>query len=93
MPTHSVQRTLKRYRVAIDGILQSVTPPNLRRSRARNLFITGIPPEVIRQNLGHPDVKTKQDHIGVLHGSTRASVSIYDASSILRKMKSLSQEK
>lgn len=65
MTTRSVQRALKRYPVAIDGIPQCVTSHDLRRSYARNLFVAGIPPEVIRQNLGHTDVKTTQDYIGV----------------------------
>ncbi|MEO1645748.1 MAG: tyrosine-type recombinase/integrase [Chloroflexota bacterium] len=92
MTTRSVQRALKRYPVAIDGIPQSVTPHDLRRSYARNLFVAGIPPEVIRQNLGHADVKTTQDYIGVLDGSTRAPVSVYDASSILKKMKNITED-
>lgn len=91
MTTRSVQRALKRYPIAIDGVPQSVTPHDLRRSYARNLFIAGIPPEVIRQNLGHADVKTTQDYIGVLDGSTRAPVSVYDASSVLKKMKNSPQ--
>jgi integrase len=58
----------------------------MRRSYARNLFLAGIPTEVIRQNLGHADVKTTQDYIGVLDGSTRAPVSVYDASPILKRL-------
>lgn len=83
MTTRSVQRMLKRYPVSIDGVPTTVTPHDLRRSYARNLFIVGIPTEVIRQNLGHADVKTTQDYIGVLDGSTRAPVSVYDASTII----------
>ncbi len=92
MTTRSVQRALKRYHIAIDGIPHSVTPHDLRRSYARNLFVAGIPPEIIRQNLGHADVKTTQDYIGILDGSTRAPVSVYDASGILKKMRNLSQK-
>lgn len=65
------------------------------RSYARNLFLAGIPTEVIWQNPGHVDVKTTQEYIGVLDGSTRAPVSVYDASSVLVKLKTgtiLSQE-
>jgi site-specific recombinase XerD len=86
MTTRSVQRMLKRYPLAINGIPTSVTPHDLRRSYARNLFLASIPTEVIRQNLGHVDVKTTQDYIGVLDGTTRAPVSVYDASLILKKM-------
>jgi len=86
MTTRSVQRMLKRYPVSIDGTPTTVTPHDLRRSYARNLFLAGIPTEVIRQNLGHVDVKTTQDYIGVLDGSTRAPVSVYDASKVLEKM-------
>ncbi len=86
MTTRSVQRMLKRYPIAINGVPTSVTPHDLRRSYARNLFLAGIPTEVIRQNLGHVDVKTTQDYIGVLDGSTRAPVSVYDASPVLSRL-------
>ena len=89
MTTRSVQRMLKRYPVSIDGVPTTVTPHDLRRSYARNLFLASIPTEVIRQNLGHVDVKTTQDYIGVLDGSTRAPVSVYDASLILKKMETM----
>lgn len=88
MTTRSVQRMLKRYPIAIDGVPTTVTPHDLRRGYARNLFLAGIPTEVIRQNLGHADVKTTQDYIGVLDGSSRAPVSVYDASGILDKLSS-----
>jgi len=91
MSARSIQRLLKRYPVAIQGVPTSVTPHDLRRSYARNLFLADIPTEVIRQNLGHVDVKTTQDYIGVLDGSTRAPVSIYDASSVLKKMKNITE--
>ena len=86
MTTRSVQRMLKRYPISINGIATTVTPHDLRRSYARNLFLVGIPTEVIRQNLGHADVKTTQDYIGILDGSSRAPVSVYDASPILNKL-------
>lgn len=86
MSTRSVQRMLKRYPISIDGLPTTVTPHDLRRSYARNLFLAGIPTEVIRQNLGHADVKTTQDYMGVLDGSTRAPVSVYDASAIMEKL-------
>ncbi|QPC83106.1 tyrosine-type recombinase/integrase [Phototrophicus methaneseepsis] len=86
MTTRSIQRMLGHYPIAINGIPTSVTPHDLRRSYARNLFLAGISMEIIRQNLGHVDVKTTQDYIGVLDGSTRAPVSVYDASMILKKL-------
>lgn len=86
MTTRSVQRMLKRYPISIGGRLVTVTPHDLRRSYARNLFLAGIPTEVIRQNLGHADVKTTQDYIGILDGSTRTPVSVYDASAVLAKL-------
>ena len=67
---------LGRYPIWIDGVLRAVTPHDLRRSYARNLFKAGISTEVIRQNLGHVDVKTTQAYIGVLDGSARAPVSV-----------------
>jgi integrase len=86
MTTRSVQRMLKRYPISIDGVPTTVTPHDLRRSYARNLFLAGIPTEVIRQNLGHVDVKTTQDYIGMLDGSTRAPVSVYESSLLLKKL-------
>ncbi len=86
MTARSVQRMLKRYPISIDGVPTTVTPHDLRRSYARNLFLAGIPTEVIRQNLGHADVKTTQDYIGILDGPTRAPVSVYDAATVLEKL-------
>lgn len=83
MTTRSVWRMLKCYLISIDGVPTTVTPHALRRSYARNLFLAGIRTEIIRQNLGHADIKTTQDYIGVLDGATRALVSIYDALTIL----------
>ena len=42
--------------------------------------------EVIRQNLGHVDVKATQDYIGVLDGSDQAPVSVYEPTEILARM-------
>ena len=89
MTTRSIQRMLRRYPIWIDGALKAVTPHDLRRSYARNLFLAGIPLEVIRQNLGHVDVKTTQAYIGVLDGSTRAPVSVYEPSEVLARMRAV----
>ena len=80
---------LGRYPIWIDGQRQAVTPHDLRRSYARNLFLAEIPVEVIRQNLGHVDVKTTQAYIGVLDGSTRAPVSVYEPTEILARMRAV----
>ena len=87
MTTRSIQRMLGRYPIWIDGEQRTVTPHDLRRSYARNLFKAGIPVEIIRQNLGHVDVKTTQDYIGVLDGYTRAPVSVYEPAEILARMR------
>jgi len=86
MTTRSVQRLLARYPISIDGQQRAVRPHDLRRSYARNLFKAGISTEVIRQNLGHVDVKTTQAYIGVLDGSDRAPVSVYEPTEILARM-------
>ena len=78
---------LRHYRIWIGGELRAVTPHDLRRSNARNLFLAGIPVEVIRQNLGHVDVKTTQAYIGVLDGSTRAPVRVYEPAEVLARLK------
>ena len=87
MTTRSIQRMLGRYPISIDGAQRAVTPHDLRRSYARNLFKAGISTEVIRQNLGHVDVKTTQAYIGVLDGSDRAPVSVYEPVEILARMR------
>ena len=87
MTTRSIQRPLKRYPISIEGEQRAVTPRDLRRSYARNLFKAGIAIEVFRQNLGHVDVKTTQDYIGMLDGSTRAPVSVNEPSEILTRMR------
>ena len=87
MTTRSVQRLLWRYPISIDGQQRAVTPHDLRRSYARNLFQAGIATEVIRQNLGHVDVKTTQAYIGVLDGSDRAPVSVYEPTEVLARMR------
>ena len=87
MTARSIQRMLKRYPISIDGQQRAVTPHDLRRSYARNLFKAGISTEVIRQNLGHVDVKTTQAYIGVLDGAARAPVSVYEPAEILARMR------
>lgn len=87
MTTRSVQRMPGRYPISIEGEQRAVTPHDVRRSYALNLFKAGISIEVIRQNLGHVDVKTTQDYIGALDGSTRAPVSVYEPSEVLAWMK------
>ena len=80
---------LGRYPISIDGQQSTVTPHDLRRSYARNLFKAGISTEVIRQNLGHVDVKTTQAYIGVLDGSDRAPVSVYEPAEIIARMRAV----
>ncbi|MGB7339251.1 MAG: site-specific integrase [Phototrophicaceae bacterium] len=65
MTTRSVLHTLNTLSSCNQWRTTCVTPHDLRRSYARNLFLAGIPIEVIRQNLGHVDVKTTQDYIGI----------------------------
>ena len=86
MTTRSLQRMQGRYPISIDGQQRAVTPHDLCRSYARNLFKAGISTEVIRQNLGHVDVKTTQAYIGVLDGSDLAPVSVYEPTGILARM-------
>ena len=48
--------------------------------------MAGISTEVIQQNLGYLDVKTTQAYIGVMDGSDRAPVSVYEPTEILARM-------
>ena len=86
MTTRSIQRMLGRYPISIDGEQLAVTPHDLRRRYARNLFHAGISSEVIRQNLGRVDVKTTQAYIGMLDGSDRAPASVYEPTEIFAQM-------
>lgn len=79
-------RFRRRYPISIDGQQRASRPHDLRRGYARNLFKAGISTEVIRQNLGHADVKTTQAYIGVLDGADRAPVSVYEPTEILARM-------
>jgi site-specific recombinase XerD len=86
----------RRVRVQIDRVqikqrqnVLMMSLPYRKRAIPLAWIGTGIPTEVIRQNLGHADVKTTQDYIGVLDGSTRAPVSVYDASLILEKIETM----
>lgn len=78
---------LGRYPVWLDGQWRTVTPHSLRRRYARNPFLAGTPAEVIRQHLGHVDVKTTQDYIGVPYDTARVPVSVYEPTDVLARMK------
>lgn len=93
MTTRSIQLMLGRHPISIDGEQLAVTPPDLRRSYARNLFQASISFELIRQNIAHVDVKTTQAYIWMLDGSERAPASVYEPTEILARMQAAMPQK
>jgi site-specific recombinase XerD len=71
MDTRSVQRILARYPIAIDGALMTVTPHDCRRTYARLQYENGMEQIAIQQNLGHADIRTTLNYIGILDADRR----------------------
>lgn len=67
----TVNDILNAYPVTIDGALRLVKPHDLRRTYARNAYVSGMDLERIRQNLGHNSLATTQTYIGALDGQER----------------------
>jgi site-specific recombinase XerD len=77
LSTRAVEDIVKRYPVPIQGELRTIEPHDLRRTYARREFAAGTKLEVIRQNLGHEDIKTTQRYIGTLDAAERRPSAIY----------------
>lgn len=76
----AVENVVKSYPVPSGGGLITVRPHDLRRTYARLNYEAGMDPVAIQQNLGHSDLKTTMDYIGVLDTSRRRSRGIIDVS-------------
>lgn len=62
----SLEYTLQGYPISIDGDLRTVTPHDLRRTYARQLYLTGTDLTAIQQNMGHDGQDITLGYIGTL---------------------------
>lgn len=62
----SLEYTLENYPISIDGELRTVTPHDLRRTYARQLYLTGTDLTAIQQNMGHAGQDITLGYIGTL---------------------------
>jgi site-specific recombinase XerD len=67
----SLEYTLQGYPISIDGELRTVTPHDLRRTYARQLYLTGTDLTAIQQNMGHDGQDITLDYIGTLDARQR----------------------
>lgn len=62
----SLEYTLQSYPISIDGELRTATPHDLRRTYARQLYLTGTDLTAIQQNMGHEGQDITLGYIGTL---------------------------
>ncbi|MEO1443412.1 MAG: tyrosine-type recombinase/integrase, partial [Chloroflexota bacterium] len=67
----SLEYALRDYPISIDGELRTVTPHDLRRTYARQLYLTGTDLTAIQQNMGHTGQDTTLGYIGTLDARQR----------------------
>lgn len=71
----TIERRVAKYGKAI-GL--KVTPHDLRRSYARNLFLSGVEMYRIQLNMGHSDNRTTVGYVGDLDTAERAPGMVYE---------------
>ena len=67
----SLEYTLQNYPISINGELRTVTPHDLRRTYARQLYLTGTDLTAIQQNMGHAGQDITLGYIGTLDAQQR----------------------
>jgi site-specific recombinase XerD len=67
----SLEYTLESYPISIDGELRTVTPHDLRRTYARQLYLIGTDLTAIQQNMGHEGQDITLGYIGTLDAHQR----------------------
>jgi site-specific recombinase XerD len=67
----SLEYTLRDYPISIDGELRTVMPHDLRRTYARQLYLTGTDLTAIQQNMGHEGQDITLGYIGTLDAQQR----------------------
>ncbi len=73
----SLEYTLQGYPISIDGELRTVTPHDLRRTYARQLYLTGTDLTAIQQNMGHAGQDITLGYIGTLDVQQRVPDDAY----------------
>ncbi|MEM6281997.1 MAG: tyrosine-type recombinase/integrase [Chloroflexota bacterium] len=73
----SLEYTLQGYPISVDGELRTVTPHDLRRTYARQLYLTGTDLTAIQQNMGHTGQDVTLGYIGTLDARQREPGDIY----------------
>jgi site-specific recombinase XerD len=71
LSTRAIQDIVSSYTIVSDGQLITLTPHGLRRSYARILYLAGMDPAKIQQNMGHENLQTTIKYIGTLDASDR----------------------
>ena len=73
----SLEYTLQSYPISVDGELRTVTPHDLRRTYARQLYLTGTDLTAIQQNMGHTGQDITLGYIGTLDARQREPGDVY----------------
>lgn len=76
----SLEYALEAYPISIEGELRMVTPHDLRRTYARQLYLAGTDLTAIQQNMGHENQETTLHYIGRLDADQRAPDDAYGTS-------------
>jgi integrase/recombinase XerD len=87
LSTRAIQDIVSSYAVSIGGQLVTLTPHSLRRSYARILYLAGMDPGKIQQNMGHQNIQTTFEYIGTLDASDRRppNALFFDVANYLRE--------
>jgi integrase/recombinase XerD len=87
LSTRAIQDIVSSYTIVSDGQLITLTPHGLRRTYARILYLAGMDPGKIQQNMGHENIQTTFDYIGTLDASDRRppNAVFFDVASYLRE--------
>ena len=78
LSTRAIQDIVTSYTIVADGDLITLTPHGLRRSYARILYLAGMDPGKIKQNMGHENIQTTFEYIGVLDASDRRPPNVFN---------------
>jgi len=73
----SLEYTLQSYPISVEGELCTVTPHDLRRTYARQLYLTGTDLTAIQQNMGHSGQDITLGYIGTLDARQREPGDVY----------------
>ncbi len=80
---YTLQKYVQAVRTAHPGLTQPVSPHSFRHTKGMHLLQSGISPDIIRDFLGHVDVKTTQIYARAnLEMKRRALEKISDASPV-----------